>query len=211
MADLNMQARIHPQSPLYLVGTMVEVMRERFRPDQDIPWTWTGNIHTSSIIITTQGDPETETASCSTKLIVRRGTMGYQPLSIGDLDSRNVPALMSPGVEVTTFGTSMSISFDIVDQRLGSAEIIADLAAATIMGGRQALSKYLGLKTLGPVVIQPGNQLDEDTPKWMVSVQFPLTQEATFLTSPLSTLIKEARMNTTEGAGVRTDTIKIDR
>ena len=202
---------IHPQSALALVGAFADLLRERFSPAHALPWVYTGDPQTNTIQIMTQGDPETETASAAAKVVIRRGRMGYTPLSIGDHDHRTLPAHLTPGVDLSTYATTMSISMDIVDQRLGTAEIIADIIGAAVMGPRQALTRRLHLMSLGPVVIQPGQRYEEDVSKWLVSVQFPLQQEVTFLVRPLDTQVKEVRLNTQEAESATTATVYVPR
>lgn len=172
------------RSGLYLVGQILTVVRERFRPDQNLPWSYTGHPQNDSIVIVAQGDPESETASATPRIVVRRGTTGYQQLALGDADHRILRARFTPGTEVMTFGVSTTISCDVITQQLGAGEIIADLVGALFMGGRHLLTRSLNINTLGPLVIQPGQRIEEDAPKWLVSVQFPLTYETSFVADP---------------------------
>lgn len=211
MTTVPMSAFVHPQSGLRLIGVFVDLLKQRFSEDHALPWVYRDHAQTASILITTQGDPVTETASAATRVVIRRGTFGYSPLSIGDMDNRSVPAALSPGVEVVTYATQMTLSIDVIDQNLGAAEVVADIIAASIMGPRQALTRRLKLMALGPVVIQPGQRYEEDAAKWMVSVQFPLQQETTFVVQPLDTLMKETRIIAEDGDNVHTITVLVDR
>ena len=191
------QADIAPGSPLAIVALFNEIIRERFRPGNGLPWVWSPN--------GTAGCDELNTPDSPRKIVI-------EPAFNEDPEVRNArPAIYVDkaetiagkvvvnnfvGQQLTTgfqaFYTLATVPIEIecVGAK-GESATIADLTWFYLLAGRQQIMATFGLHDLTPPVLGRTGPYEADKLVWSTKVTFECQINVRWTTLPISPKLAE--------------------
>lgn len=191
---------ILPGSPTAILAILTEVVRERFRPGNDLPWEWDGSV--------TPKTGATGTAAFPRKILIEPA---YSELS----EVRNFrPAIYvdkgptQPGKIVTghfadqhlrsgkrMFFTQarIPITISVEASRKGESGTLADLVWFHILGATEPICATFDFHEITPPQLGNTVAMEKDKTGWVTQVMFAITTNIRWVTTPISPILQDIR------------------
>lgn len=184
---------IHPHSPMGVIAGITLVLRERFETAQGLPWKWTEDPNTSSILILPAFDEDTsETTNFTPRMIVERGPAGFQKVAIGDM-GQHQPELLQRGGKYVYQKGEFSVGISVYGATYAETEFLADLVQNTITANQDIIERTFYIHNMTPVMLQPVRQVQEDAQEYLCEIQFRVTVERRWFTMPVGQPLRKYR------------------
>jgi len=192
------------KSPLALTGVFLDILRGRFKPEYNLGWAWypgdEGRAN-STVHIEAGGNRHTEDFSRRPAVYVIRNPINFSQAVIGDrfLNTDKTGDQLFYCIAQTGF------TINVEAEESGEAEMIADIVLSTLMMGADEIEHFFLFKKLGPFALSSEIRMREDTEVYMISIQFGLSYECRWATSPVRPLLKESLAKLRDGTYTNND------
>jgi hypothetical protein len=175
-------------SPLALIGLFIEVLRERFAPDNGMPkYTWYEDVHKTSIIIESAFENGDIKRGDKPAIYIDRDEVVYGKSVIGDRagytfkDSKDFQWCL---------GTT-PIIIDCVAARRGESAIIGDLVHWSLHVMSDAIQAAFALHDMSPPRLGRTIPYEDDKTAWSSPVSFTIQHNVRWTTVPVAPLLQE--------------------
>jgi len=192
-----------PGTPLALVGLWVTALRYRFNrnPAEPLPWVWDANLRPSDtedgqplpggeprkILIEAAFNVEKSSRNYRPAIYVDRGAVSADKVVVDNMAGRRLPSS-----ETAYFcQANVPITFYCESENAGESCLIADTAWFFVLATRDIFRKDFGLYDIREPIMSETRPIDEDKQVWQTTVQFTVTLEMRWLTSPIAPLLRD--------------------
>ena len=188
MSDLQ---QIPVKSPIAIIGAVLSVVRERFKPGCGLPWEYAQEgsaAHLDNSITIEAGSPDsTELTNTRPSVHVVRGPIGYKQSVIGDIHATHDPS----GGKVYYATADTSFTFIVEAEVEGEAAQIADIVLGTFMMGSDLIEHAYQFRKLGPFSVSAASRPTYNTDICQIQVSMGLTFDVRWGTVPIAPMLNE--------------------
>ena len=192
-----------PGTPLALIGLWVTALRYRFNrsPSEPLPWVWDANLRPSDVEDgqpVTEGEPrkllieaafnvEKSARNYRPAIYVDRGAVTANKVVLDNMAGRYVPS------GLTAYFCQADVPITIYCESENAAEscLIADTVWFFILATRDIFRKDFGLYDIREPAMSETRPIDEDKQVWQTTVQFVVTLEMRWTTTPIAPLLRD--------------------
>ena len=178
------------KSPIALTGVFLDVLRARFAPGSNLPWTYVFGDDArdaNTISIEAGGSRHTEDESRRPSIYVVRNPVQINQVAVGNRFSNKVETSQEEFYALAQTG----FTFAIEAEETGESEQIADVVLSTIMMGSREIERAFLLRKLGPFAMSSVAKSRQDTEIYQTNIQVGLTYDVRWLTVPIAPLLQE--------------------
>lgn len=192
------QAEVMPGSPLAVTALLTEIVRERFRPENELAWVWDEN--------PTPGVDEENTEDAPRKILIEPSfaenneTRNYRPaifvdkqdtiatkVSIGNFAGQQLKS----GLRGFYSQAVIPIDISVVSDRNGESAILADIVWFYLLAGREQIMQTFGMQDMSNPVLGRTTPQDVDKRTWTTHISFTITLDLRWSTLPISPILRE--------------------
>lgn len=194
----NQQADIAPNSPIAVVALFTEVVRERFRPGNDLSWEWAPN---STPLATETGDTDAprkiliapsfgvhgEARNVRPAILVTKGPTAPQKTVINNQYGQQI----NTGKKGFWLPANIPLHFDVVSDQEGESAVIADIVWYYLLAAREPVRAEFGIHDYSDPVLGETRPYPEAKDHFLTRISMDVSIEFKWLTTPLSPKIRE--------------------
>jgi len=190
------QAEVMPGSSLAVVALLTEIVRERFRPSNELAWVWRENY--------TPGEDEENTPEEPRKLLIEPSfsenseARNYRPailidkqdtiaskVAIGNFAGQQLHTGLRGFYSLAT----IPIDISVVSDRNGESAILADIVWFYLLAGREQIMHTFGMQDMENPVLSRTTPSDVDKRVWTTRITFTITLGLRWSTLPISPIL----------------------
>lgn len=191
------QQDVLPGSPTALVALMAEIVRERFRPFNGLPWAWT-EVETPLPTETGQEDGprkvliepafsvHAEQRNYRPAIYVDKGETTLEKPAVGNLAGRQLRS----GLAAFYATATVYIDIECVSDQKGESATLADTVWFYLLAGREQICSTFGLRDLAPPALGRTLPSEEEKVAWSTHVTFAVQLPLRWNTRPIAPLLQ---------------------
>jgi hypothetical protein len=181
-------------TPLTLLGVMVEVVRERFKPEAQIsptsPWLWNENLKETQIFIESGWNENLEGRNVRPGVWVDRDQNIYNKVTLGDRDEDPVP--WQGGRTEAFYGHGETdIVIDCTSSKRGESMVVGSMVQDFLHMSSNYIMACFGLRDMSPVILGRTVPFAKDDDLWNSPVQFRAYYEIRWATTPIALALNQ--------------------
>jgi hypothetical protein len=192
------QADVMPGSALAVLALLAEIIRERFRPKNQLAWAWSEN--------PTPDVDEENTVDAPRKILIEPSfaenneTRNYRPAILVDKQD-TIPSKVAIGnfvgqqlhTGLRGFYSIATIPIDIniVSDRNGESAILADIVWFYLLAGREPIMKTFGMQDMSNPILGRTTPQDVDRRVWSTHITFTIGINLRWSTLPISPILRD--------------------
>lgn len=207
------QADIAVASPLAIVALFTEVVRERFRPSNNLSWVWTENPTPQKTEENTEEQPRkiliepafnenTEVRNFRPAIYIDKGETAAGKVAIGNFVGQHLPTGMRA---FYALGTS-PMDIEVVSDVKGESAILADLVWFYLLAGREQIRATFDLHEMTPPILGRTVPFDGDKNQWSTHITFEVQFNLRWRTLPIGPLLADIVMRYRDSKETNPDT-----
>lgn len=200
-------------SPLALVALFTEIIRERFRPDNDLAWAWADNPTPAAdeqntedaprkILIEPAFNENLEVRNYRPAIYVDKGDTAAGKVALGNFVGQK---LQSGLKGFYALGTS-PMDIEVVSGSKGESAILADIVWFYILAGREQIRATFGLHEMTPPILGKTMPFDGDKGQWSTHITFEIQYDLRWTTLPISPLLNDILLRFRDSGETNPDT-----
>ena len=191
------QVDVMPASPTAVVALITEILRERFRPENALPWAYTDGLTPASdetgdvdaprkLLIVPAFSEHAEARNFRPAIYVDKGDTVAEGVAIGHVAGKHLPS------GLTGFYALGNIPIDVecVSDQKGESATIADTAWFYLLAGREQILRTFGLHTMTLPTLGRTLPGEKDRGEWSTHVTFAISTHLRWTTKPISPLLQ---------------------
>lgn len=190
------QEDVLPGSPLAITAVFTEIVRERFRAENQLAWVWTENPTPSStetnepgaarkIVIEPGFNANTEVRNYRPAIFVEKGDTVSGKVAVGNLAGQK----LSTGMRAFYALTTVPIDIECVSDQKGESAQLADIVWFYILGGRELMRKTFGLHDMSNPTLGRTLPFEQDKQAWSTHITFEVQFSLRWTTLPMGPLL----------------------
>jgi hypothetical protein len=194
----NQQSDIAPNSPMAVVALFTEVVRERFRPGNDLSWVWDVNAVPT--------DTETNEPDAPHKLFiapsfgVNNSSRNIRPsivISKGPTQSQKTVINNVYGQQINTgkkgfwLPCVIPLTFTVTSDQEGESAILADIVWFYLLAAREPIRAEFGIHNYTDPVLGETVPHPDHKDAFQTRITMDITIEFKWFTTPISSKIRE--------------------
>jgi len=163
-------------TPLHVYQLVMQLLRLTFKEiseDPDYPFIYTDSSETTGVYITSILDKTSQMFGAKPIILVTRGGMSTQPISMGDLAQAN---MMAPQKTKTTFVTS-AIDVKVLSRKPNECDILANEVFSFFTACRTVLPYLTKIHKIENISASPVTPYEDDDHVHYVQVQMAYTMQ----------------------------------
>jgi hypothetical protein len=175
-------------SPLAMIGIFVEVLRERFAPDNGMPkYHWYEDAHKTKVIIESAFEDSDTKRGDKPAIYIDRDEIVYGKTVIGDRagftwkDSKDFQWTLA----------TTPILIDCVASRRGESAILGDIVHWSLHVMSDAIQATFSLHDMSPPRLGRTIPYEDDKEAWSSPVSFTIQHNVRWTTVPIAPLLQE--------------------
>lgn len=192
------QAEVMPGSSLAVTALITEIIRERFRPNNDLAWVWNEN--------PTPGPDEENDVDAPRKVLIEPSfaenneTRNYRPaifidkqdtiaskVAIGNFVGQQLKSGLRGFYSIAT----VPIDIAVVSDRNGESAILADIVWFYLLAGREQIQKTFGMQDMSNPMLGRTTPQDIDKRVWTTHITFTISIGLRWSTLPISPILND--------------------
>jgi hypothetical protein len=192
------QAEVMPGSSLAVTALITEIIRERFRPENELAWVWNEN--------PTPGPDEENTGDEPRKILIEPSfaenneTRNYRPaifidkqdtiaskVAIGNFAGQQLKSGLRGFYSIATIPLDISV----VSDRNGESAILADIVWFYLLAGREQIQKTFGMQDMSNPMLGRTTPQDIDKRVWTTHITFTISIGLRWSTLPISPILND--------------------
>lgn len=191
------QSEVVPGSPTAILALFSEVIRERFRPSNQLPWVWTedptplptedGDLDgPRKILIVPAFSEHAEVRNYRPAIYIDKGDTQMLRAAVGHLAAVHLPS----STETFYAQASMPIDIECVSDSKGESATLADTVWFYILAGRNQIRQTFGFHELTEPVLGQTVPGEKDKVEWSTHVRFSVSIHLHWRTQPIAPLLQ---------------------
>lgn len=193
---------ILPGSPSAILAIFTEIVRERFRPGNDLPWEWDGSVTPKQGALNTAASPRkiliesafselSEVRNFRPAIYVDKG-----PTQTGKIVTGNFADQHLPTGKRTFFAQSrIPITISCESARKGESGTLADTVWFYLLGALEPICATFDFHELTPPQLGGTVQIEKDKPGWVTQIMFAVTTNIRWTTTPIGPVLQQIKTN----------------
>jgi hypothetical protein len=206
------QQDVAPNSPIAVVALFTEIVRERFRPGNDLSWVWSPNPTPIETESNEPGDPRKiliapsfavhgEARNVRPAIIVSKGATVSQKTVLNNQYGQQI----NTGKKGFWLPATIPLTFEVLSDQEGESAVIADLVWYYLLAAREPVRAEFGIHNYSDPVLGATRPYTEAKDHFSTQVTMDVTLEFKWLTEPATKPIKEVRLQLKEKYGGNLD------
>lgn len=192
------QAEVMPGSSLAVTALITEIVRERFRPGNELAWTWDENPTPAATEDNTEDGPRkiliepsfaenNETRNYRPAILIDKQETIASKVAIGNFVGQQLNTGLRGFYSIAT----IPIDITVVSDRNGESAVLADIVWFYLLAGREQIQKTFGMQDMSNPVL--GRTLPQDVDKrvWHTHITFTISIGLRWSTLPISPILRE--------------------
>jgi hypothetical protein len=190
------QAEVMPGSPTAVVALFAEIVRERFRAENELPWVWregetpapdeTGEPDAPrKILIEPAFVEHDETRNYRPAIFVDKGETVTTKVAIGNFAGKHLQSGLKGFYSLGT----IPIDIECVSDKKGESATLADTIWFYILAGREQIRDTFGLHEVSEPVLGRTLPAERDKQEWSTHVSFTIQTDLRWVTKPVAPLL----------------------
>jgi len=207
------QAEVMPGSSLAVLALMTEIVRERFRPNNELAWVWTEDATPEASEENTPDEPRkifiepafsenAEVRNYRPAIFVDKQDTIPSKVAIGNFVGQELKSGHRGFYSVAT----IPIDIEIVSDRNGESATIADIVWFYLLSGREQIQNTFGMQDMSNPVLSRTAPQEADKRVWSTHVTFTIGINIRWSTVPISPILKEIVMRYRRSGETNPDT-----
>lgn len=196
------QADVAPASPLAVVALFTEVVRQRFRPENELAWVWTPNPTPSSgesntpdaprkILIEPAFNTQVQVRNFRPAIFIDRGDVSAHPVTVNNVVHTRLTDMKEWYYTIAT----MPIEIEAVSGSKGESATLADLVWFYLLAGRRAISSTFGLHEISNPTLGGTVPFESDQKAWSTRVSLVAQIHLRWSVTPIAPLMAGVTVN----------------
>jgi hypothetical protein len=181
-------------TPLIVVGTFVEILRERFSDENysnpDLAnWRWTNDDKSTRIFIESGFGVNSEVRGKRPGLWVDRLQNVYQKVSIGAYDQKSVE--FNTRLEHMYMRGEMDLIVDCTSPNRGESMLLGGIVQDFLMMTMKPIMEVFAFLDVSPMILGRTEPFERERALWSSAVSFRVTYEVRWATMPSAPLLNK--------------------
>ena len=197
--------KIAAGSPLAIQGVFLEIIRERFRPDDGIGIVWRSDITTTDVVIETSYNEETESRSQTPAVYVTRLQTVPAKLAVGD----RAGVRLRDHLEGFGALATVAMMVECVSNDEGESAILGDIVQYMLLASQDVIQREFGFYDMTHPTLSQTSVYSRDVNKWSTNVEFSVQFWIRWSQVPIAPLLQQITQRVTangqDAAGFFTD------
>lgn len=194
----NQHADVLPGSPTALMAIFTEIVRERFRPGNDLAWVWegtaiprTGDAGTAKsprrILIEPAYSETAEIRNFRPAIYVDKGPTQPGQIVTGNFVDQHLPS----GARSFYSQARIPITISIEASRKGESGTLADAVWFYIMSAVEPIRATFNFHEISPPQLGNTVLIEKDKPGWVTQIMFAVVTNLRWTTTPISPVLQD--------------------
>jgi len=190
-------ADVMPSSPTAIVAVFTEIIRERFRLANGLPWYWSENATSvdtetneidapKKILIEPAFSVHSEIRNYRPAIHVDKGETTMEKVAIANMAGKHLPSGLTGYYALAT----MPIDIEIVSDQKGESATIADTVWFYIIAGQTLIKQTFNIHELTPPTLGRTLPGEKDKEEWSTHVSFQIQTHIRWITKPIAPLLQ---------------------
>jgi hypothetical protein len=192
------QADIAVGSPLALVALFTEIVRERFRPSNELAWVWyenetpalaEANTETAprKILIEPAFNENLEVRNFRPAIYIDKGETAAGKVALGNF----VGQQLHTGLRAFYAMGTTPLDIEVVSDARGESATLADIVWFYFVAGRDLIRATFGIHDLTPPILGKTVPFEGDRGQWSTHITFEVQFELRWTTLPVGPLLQD--------------------
>lgn len=192
------QAEIMPGSSLAVLALLAEIVRERFRPVNELAWAWVENYtpeqteentpdEPRKIVIEPSFSENVEVRNARPAIFIDKQDTVPSKVAIGNFVGQQLHTGLRGFYSIAT----IPIDIEVVADRNGESATIADIVWFYLLAGREQIQKTFGLQDMSNPVLSRTSPQDAERRFWSTHITFTIGIGMRWTTLPISPILHD--------------------
>lgn len=185
-------------SPLAIIAVFTEVVRERFRPGNDLSWIWADNPTPAATEDNTEDGPRKiliepsfnqniEVRNFRPAIYIDKGETAAGKVAVGNFAGQQLKTGLRGFYALAT----TPIDIEVVSDSKGESAILGDIVWFYLLAGREQIRASFDLHELTPPILGRTVPFDGDKNQWSTHITFEAQFNLRWTTLPISPLLTD--------------------
>jgi hypothetical protein len=188
---------IQVKSPLAIVGAFLYLIRDRFAPDNNLPWRWLSDSSVSDVVIEAQYNRNTEASDPRPGIFVDKEQTSYGKVTVGNQDQNQPKIIQGQLVHYISFAQT-DLTIDCVSTSRGESMQLADIVQAYLESSKYIIMQVFGFRDISPIVVNRTQPFQKQTDLHQTSLNFRVEYEVRWATMPAAPALRRIGAHLTE-------------
>lgn len=208
----NQPPEIMPGSPTAILAIFTEIVRERFRPGNDLPWVWDGSASPRNGDAGTASSPRkiliepaySETAEVRNfrpAIYVDKGPTQPGKIAVANLAGEYIPKNLRAFYTLAT----IPINITVEASRKGESSVIADTVWFYLLGGIEQIRRTFDVHDITLPQLGTTVPVEKDKATWVTQISFAITVHLRWTTIPIAPVLTGFSTTIKAATGVTVD------
>jgi hypothetical protein len=191
------QADIMPASPTAIVAVFTEIVRERFRPENELPWAWFDDATPlptednsedapRKVLIEPAFSTHAEARNFRPAIYIDKGETIPEKVAIANMAGKHLPSGLTGYYTIA----SIPIDIEVVSDQKGESATMADTVWFYLVAGQELIKSTFNLHELTPPILGRTLPGDKDKEEWVTHVTFTIQTHVRWATKPIAPLLQ---------------------
>lgn len=191
---------VMPGSPTAILAIFAEIIRERFRPGNDLPWIWDGSPTPAANAAGTPGSPRkiliepaysesSEVRNFRPAIYVDKGPTAAGKAVLGNLAGQHLPS----GLRAFFAQAQIPINISVEASRKGESGTLADAVWFYLLSGIEPIRRTFDFHDITLPQLGTTTAVEKDKVGWVTPISLVVTTNLRWTTVPISPILQEVR------------------
>jgi hypothetical protein len=190
------QADVMPASPTAIVALFAEIVRERFRPANGLPWVFSDGVTPApnetgdldgprKVLIEPAFSQHVEARDYRPAIYIDKGDTSAEKVALGNLAGRHLPSGLAGFYALSL----IPMDVECVSDQRGESATLADTVWFYVIAGREQIQSTFGLHEVSLPILGKTLPGDKDKTEWTTHVTFSVQAHLRWTTKPIAPLL----------------------